>query len=181
MCRAAKLLAILIAAASLSACAGHGTGPHGELDASQLVRTEPADLRVIDILPRGIGSTGEAILELEVFDEDPRVAAQEAFDLARADERFEADAARTVVTYVLQPQDHTRFAQVMVRLRAQLLIGYGRVAVSARTGICDEAGVTLTRGRAPTVIQNAETGRMILALAPVASPRDLKRRAPYCL
>lgn len=166
----------------LAACAAPPGPVDGlsELDISQLVQTEPADLRVVDVLPRGLGSGGEAVMLFQVEDENPEVAAQEIFDLRLVEERYEPEAQRTLAIYVLQPGDHDRFTQAQIRLRAQLIAGYAQVLLLADSAVCDEAGVALSSGQSPLLIQNAATGRTILTIRPTEPLRDIKERVEFC-
>lgn len=175
-----RLATGLAAIIALAGCAAGGAARQSELDVSQLVRTEPTDLQVIDVLPRGLGSTRQAGLIIAVRDEDPRVSVREAFALRQSDERYEAEARRTLVTYELRPEDQTRFAQTMVRLRAQMLAGYAQVSLGAATGVCDEAGVSLAPGPLSTILRNAGTGRTILTIPPGEPVAAIKERAPFC-
>lgn len=177
-----RRLAAILFCLALSACAVP-PGGGGDLDVSQLVRTEPGDLRMIDVLPRGLGPGGEALLLIVVQDENPEVATSESFELTLADATWQPEQARTIATYRLKPGDYERWRKVQIRLRAQMLAGYADVGMDANTTVCDEAGVSLATGdpgRSPLLVQNAATGRTILTVTAGESLATIKERVPFC-
>jgi hypothetical protein len=177
-----RLAAALICAV-LSGCAVSSSRDGGDLDVSQLVRTEPADLRLVDVLPRGLGPGGQAIVVVDVRDENPEVATTQSFELGLADTSYQAEERRSVATYVLAGKDYDRWRQVQIRLRAQMLAGYADVGVDANSTVCDEAGVALATGdpgKSPLMMQNAATGRTILKVTAGEPLTGIKERVPFC-
>ncbi|MFV0245225.1 MAG: hypothetical protein ACK5IB_09435 [Qingshengfaniella sp.] len=163
----------------LAGCVAPGTST-SEVDVSQLVQTAPADLRVVDILPRGLGSGGEALLLIEISDDNPDIASSESFELTPTGETYDAENRRTIATYSLSRADQRRFTEMQVKIRAQLLAGYAQVRLAADSAVCDEAGVELVSGTSPLMVQNAATGRTIYTVMPDEPLATIKDRVPFC-
>lgn len=177
--RSFRFVLALISLAVLAGCVQPGGGEQ-DIDISQFVQTEAKNLRAIDLLPRGLGSDGEALLLVEIADESPEIATSELFDLKLASQVYDAENRRTVVTFVLSSSDYRRFTEVQIKLRAQLLAGYAQLRMIADSTVCDEAGVELERNDSPLVIQNAATGRTIMTVRPSENLSAIKDRVPYC-
>lgn len=174
----------MLGLAALAGCAVPGGSGRTTLDASQLVRTEPGSLQLVDVLPRGLGPGGEAFVTLVVRDENPEVATEQRFALRLADATYRPEQRVTVATYVLERDDFERWRSVQIRLRAQMLAGYADVGIDINSTVCDEAGVALETtnpANSPLSLRNAETGRAILTVTASEPLSVIKERVPFCI
>ncbi len=170
--------------ALLAVCVGCAApDPMGEFNLSQLVQTDPADLRQVVILPYGLASSGTSALAVALDSTDPQLSAEARFDLVALEAQNDTANQRTISTFGLATADYRRFAELQVRLRAALLTGTPvRPDLDGRFGTCDEAGVQLRDSAVQAILRDAASGRVILSdrLAAADAAR-LKAVSPYCL
>lgn len=170
-----------LGALALTGCATAPAPWDDPIDVTQLLRLSPESFRMVSVIPRGLGETGEALFDWTILSADGAVAFHEAFELQRVGALRSTDAGQQEATYRLQSADRARFQTQQIRQRAQLLSGFYNIDLYAAPALCDHAGIPAGSDVVFSVLLDTGAKAKITTLRLSDTAAGLERSLPFCL